>query len=115
MRKAAPAAAFYETRTEPELKDAAARLARDPPSVLAIAGGDGTVNALVASAEDSLVCWRFIDPYGDIIFNHLQASVLIAELDELVAAGQGAGSDSSLDLVDELAVKRHSAVRIQLK
>jgi diacylglycerol kinase family enzyme len=43
LRKAAPGAAFYETRTEAELKDAAKRLLREEPRVIAIAGGDGTV------------------------------------------------------------------------
>jgi hypothetical protein len=54
---------------------------------LGFAGGDGTVNALVATADDSSVCWRFIDPYGEHHLNGLQASVLIEELDRLVAAG----------------------------
>jgi len=47
LRKAAPGAALYETRTEAELKDAAKRLLREEPRVIAIAGGDGTVTHTV--------------------------------------------------------------------
>src|SRR3954462_393154 len=43
LRKAASGAPLYETRTEAELKEAARRLAREVPRVVAIAGGDGTV------------------------------------------------------------------------
>jgi diacylglycerol kinase family enzyme len=47
LRKAAPGAAVYETRTEAELKEAAKRLSREGPRVVAIAGGDGTVTHTV--------------------------------------------------------------------
>src|SRR2546421_12229045 len=43
LRKAAPGAAVYETRTEAELKEAARKLSREEARVIAIAGGDGTV------------------------------------------------------------------------
>jgi diacylglycerol kinase family enzyme len=47
LRKAASGALLYETRTEAELKEAARRLAREAPRVVAIAGGDGTVTHTV--------------------------------------------------------------------
>src|SRR5919199_4315925 len=58
LRKAAPGAALYETRTERELREAAARIGRDRPRVVAIAGGDGTVThtvtALAEAQQDEL-------------------------------------------------------------
>ena len=43
LRKAAPGAPILETGTEEELQRAAAAVADDPPKILAIAGGDGTI------------------------------------------------------------------------
>jgi hypothetical protein len=39
---------------------------------------------------DGTMCLRFVDPYGDTVFNQLQIPVLIREL-EAVAARVGAG------------------------
>ena len=46
---------------------------------------------------DGTACLRFVDPYGDTVFNQLQIPVLIGEL-EAVAARAGAG-----DLVSTVA------------
>src|SRR5229473_1564363 len=54
LRKAAPGAALYETRTERELRDAAERVGRDRPRVVAIAGGDGTVTHTVTALAEAL-------------------------------------------------------------
>src|SRR5919199_6690328 len=54
LRKAAPGAALYETRTERELRDAAAQVGRDRPRVVAIAGGDGTVTHTVTALAEAL-------------------------------------------------------------
>jgi len=53
LRKAAPGATVYETRTEAELKEAARRLLRDEPRVVAIAGGDGTVTHTVTTLGEA--------------------------------------------------------------
>ncbi|MFL5422419.1 MAG: diacylglycerol kinase family protein, partial [Myxococcales bacterium] len=53
LRKAASGAPLYETRTEAELKEAARRLAREVPRVVAIAGGDGTVTHTVTMLGDA--------------------------------------------------------------
>jgi diacylglycerol kinase family enzyme len=47
LRKAAPGADLFETRTERELREAAVQVARRRPRVVAIAGGDGTVTHTV--------------------------------------------------------------------
>jgi diacylglycerol kinase family enzyme len=49
LRKAAPAARIHETRTEAELAAVTRALAADPPRVVAIAGGDGTVTHTVTA------------------------------------------------------------------
>jgi diacylglycerol kinase family enzyme len=43
LRKAAPGATLYETRSDADLRRAAQSIAEEAPRVLAIAGGDGTV------------------------------------------------------------------------
>jgi diacylglycerol kinase family enzyme len=49
LRKAAPGATLYETRSGPELQKAAKAIAAENPKVLAIAGGDGTVTHTVTA------------------------------------------------------------------
>jgi hypothetical protein len=45
---------------------------------------DGVITQLLPGpADDACICARFIDPYGDTIFNHLQARVLLQEWDSL--------------------------------
>jgi hypothetical protein len=39
--------------------------------------------ALVERAAPSTVCLRFIDPYGDTIFNRYQVPILVQELEAL--------------------------------
>jgi len=38
---------------------------------------------IVTEAPDTGGCLRFIDPYGDLVINHIQIPVLISELVEL--------------------------------
>lgn len=54
LRKAAPGAAILETRNAEELALAVARIAREKPRVLAIAGGDGTVQHTVTALDRAL-------------------------------------------------------------
>src|SRR5205085_5534781 len=54
LRKAAPGAAILETRTPDELAAAAKALKADPPRVLAISGGDGTVTHTVTALAAAL-------------------------------------------------------------
>ena len=49
LRKAAPGATLYETRSDPELREAARAIAAEAPKVLAIAGGDGTVTHTITA------------------------------------------------------------------
>ncbi len=54
LRKAAPGADLFETRTERDLREAAAQVARGRPQVVAIAGGDGTVTHTVTALAEVL-------------------------------------------------------------
>jgi diacylglycerol kinase family enzyme len=54
LRKAAPGAELFETRTERELHAAAERIAKERPRVVAIAGGDGTVTHTVTALTEAL-------------------------------------------------------------
>ena len=45
---------------------------------------------LPLSQDDTFVCIRFIDPYGDTVFNHLQLPFFIAELERV---SQNANTD----------------------
>ncbi len=54
LRKAAPGAVIFETRSPEELAGAAKALKADRPRVLAIAGGDGTVTHTVTALADAM-------------------------------------------------------------
>ena len=54
LRKAAPGAPILETGTAEELRQALRKIAHDRPSVLAIAGGDGTVQHTLTALRSVL-------------------------------------------------------------
>ena len=47
--------------------------------------GAGFPGEVLRSVPTDAACLRFIDPYGDAVFNHLQVPVLIAELEAMTA------------------------------
>lgn len=60
---------------------------------------------LPAPGDASYVCIRFINPYGDTVFNTLQAPVLRDEIERIRVRASGGGIVLFLDKVLEL-VKR---------
>ena len=64
-----------EVVLQSETGDAASEMIHDPHGVI--------VHSLPDPADASYSCIRFIDPYGDTIFNRLQAAAMIAEWDTL--------------------------------
>ena len=50
--------------------------------------GPSLTRTLVERADASSVCTRFIDPYGNAVFNQQQLPILIEELESL---GSGSG------------------------
>lgn len=45
-------------------------------------------HAIPPTTDTSYVCLRFIDPYGDTIFNRLQIPVLIKELNRIAGTAK---------------------------
>jgi hypothetical protein len=65
-------------------------------------GGDGLIERLGRAAGSGSPCLRWIDPYGDTVFNQLQAAALVGEL-ETARPGAPASDVESLDRLIELA------------
>ena len=59
-----------------------------------------------ASSSPSICCLRFIDPYGDTVFNYLQAPVLVAEIE---VARNAAPSDAIDSLTSIVTLARQCA------
>lgn len=55
----------------------------------------------VERAPEESVCLRFVDPYGDTVFNLLQVPVLMAELAYAVAAAADDAARARLERVLE--------------
>lgn len=69
---------------------------------------------LVERAGPSSVCLRFVDPYGDAVFNRHQVPVLVQELEELAQRVEGQDSDAIRSLLAFLTAPRdwvHTYVR----
>jgi hypothetical protein len=58
--------------------------------VLAHYAPEGIPVEVVHLAPRHSTCVRFIDPYGDTVFNQLQLPVLIAELEQMVEGSASA-------------------------
>jgi hypothetical protein len=57
---------------------------RHEKCLLEIPDPRGSVNVLLSLANlDATVCLKFIDPYGDTVFNGLQIPVLLLELEAI--------------------------------
>ena len=67
-----------EVVLQDEKYNAVSEMIHDPGGVI--------VNCLPNHTDASYSCVRFIDPYGDTIFNRLQAVAMIAEWDSLEAS-----------------------------
>ncbi len=67
----------------------------------------------IADAERPSPCLRFVDPFGDTVFNRLQVPELRAELTAL-RTGRGGAADEWLDelsaLLDECVSSVHTYV-----
>ncbi len=66
----------------------------------------GVIAASLPHPSDSTYgCVRFIDPYGDTIFNRLQAAVMVEEWDRLKLAFSERGAEALWTEVRELIVR----------
>jgi hypothetical protein len=60
-------------------------------------------------------CLRFVDPYGDTVFNQIQIPVLVAELESLSANQEGSLAESARLLAEFLRQKQdqvHTYIKI---
>lgn len=62
-------------------------------------GGNGFPLEVLGLAPRDSVCLRFIDPYGETVFNQLQIPVLIEELAELRSRSASAELRNRLNAV----------------
>lgn len=64
--------------------------------------------------DSSSACLRFIDPYGDTVFNPLQAAVLSEELNEAMRRRGKAEDHKHLSQVIEIADRCAAGVHVHL-
>jgi len=70
---------------------------------------------IVRDAPDTSCCLRFIDPYGDMVINHIQLPVLTSELVELSKRSSDPGLKHSIrklvEFLEEGSSKPHIYIR----
>ena len=65
--------------------------------------------------DRSYCCLRFIDWYGDTVFNHLQMGEFLEELDRVAGQAREPGARELLAQVETLARRCQSEVHIYLR
>jgi len=80
-----------------------------------LSDAEGVLNRLIPSLEDgSFQCWRFIDPYGDTVFNRLQMPQFLAELSVIRDRAGDATTRRVLDVLERLAKRCQDEVHLYL-
>ena len=64
--------------------------------------------------DSSSACLRFIDPYGDTVFNPFQAAVLSEELSAAIELGGAADDHERLTRVIEIANRCAEGIHVHL-
>jgi len=87
----------------------------DGEEVERLTDSEGVLNRLIPSLEDeAFQCWRFIDPYGDTVFNRLQMPQFLAELSVIRDKAADATERRVLDVLERLAKRCHDEVHLYL-
>lgn len=74
------------------------------------------LNDLLPAFDDtSYQCWRFIDEYGDTVFNRMQMETFLAELERIRRTAQRPEHRTALDRVEQMARRCQSEVHHYLK
>ena len=73
------------------------------------------ISEIIEAARKGSVCLRFIDPYGDAVFNQLQIPVLIEELQAITPSALGYEATRHYEEVIELATKANGRIHTYLK
>jgi hypothetical protein len=77
---------------------------------------DELIAAVIPGIEDiEFHCWRFIDPYGDTVFNGLQMETFLVELDALQRRHSDPRTQASLARLERLARRCRDGVHLYLK
>lgn len=71
--------------------------------------------SLPQMSDSSYTCLRFIDPYGDTIFNPLQAAVMVEEWDRLKAAFAEKNAESLWADIRKLIVRCSEEPHVYLR
>lgn len=81
-----------------------------------VSGPTDALQGLLPSPKDeSFSCLRFIDPYGNTVFNSLQAEVLLAELTRIRPTTTTNLERELLDRIEELAERCRSEPHLYIK
>ncbi len=76
----------------------------------------GFLNSLIPEYDDvRFQCWRFIDEYGDTVFNRGQMPQFPSELEVIRRGVSGLPGRKVLDHVEALAVRCRDSVHLYLK
>jgi hypothetical protein len=76
----------------------------------------GVLNQLIPPLADTRFhCWRFIDPYGDTVFNGMQMSRFIEELAIIIVGGVPEEASGVLDELGRLAARCRREPHLYLK
>ena len=76
----------------------------------------GVVAQLIPALDDERYhCWRFIDPYGDTVFNRLQMERFISEIEQLRADVGDPRARLALERIGSLARECRDGVHLHLK
>jgi hypothetical protein len=93
------------------------RLEDERGGVAAEAGDpDNLLARLLPPLDDSsFACLRFIDPYGDTVFNNLQMNTLIDEIDRVLTKATKAPERELLRKLRALAERCRAEIHMYLK
>jgi hypothetical protein len=80
-----------------------------------VADGYGGLNRRLPIGDESFPLLRYIDPYGNAVFNHLQMPQLLQEINLLIHRYSDQESKGLLESVRELAEKCGSASHLYLR
>ena len=70
---------------------------------------------VAASKQENTACLRFIDPYGDTVFNQFQITVFLTELRDVPLEALSEGARLHRQKLEEMAVKAQGKVHTYLK
>jgi len=76
---------------------------------------EGILTRLVPAGDEAFQCWRFIDAYGDTVFNRLQMPQFLKELVLIRSRAGDAPAGRVLDALERLARRCQDEVHLYLK